>query len=174
MRYFYQPRAVWLTYLLVALDDDKCHFSYSFKSNNYGLKQCRHVKENSLGFTAHTAALPAFGFPLSIMWECEKAPPPRRSYYGWSRWRLDRCLGMDNLTCIISHLLLIEDTGRPLTFFSIVFYPGELMPELLCGAFGIYLPTIKWIERSRTSSIELKSKSRAIDVWYKPLSFSHA
>ena len=46
--------------------------SYSFKSNNYGLKRCQHVKENSFGFTAHTAALPAFGFPLSITWEREK------------------------------------------------------------------------------------------------------
>ena len=58
--------------LLVALDDDKCHYSYSSNSDNYGLKRCRHVKDNRLGFTAHTAALPASGFPLSIMWEREK------------------------------------------------------------------------------------------------------
>ena len=70
---FIRPtQAIWLTYLLVALDDDKCHYSYSFKSNNYGLKRCWHVMDNSLELTAHTAALPVSSFPLSIMWEREK------------------------------------------------------------------------------------------------------
>jgi hypothetical protein len=58
--------------LLVALDDDKCHCSCSAKSDDHGLKRCRHAKDNRLGFTAHAAALPSSGFPLSITWEREK------------------------------------------------------------------------------------------------------
>ena len=59
--------------LLVALDDDKCHCSCSANSDVRGLKRCRHVKDNRLGFTARTAALPASGFPpLSITWEREQ------------------------------------------------------------------------------------------------------
>jgi hypothetical protein len=57
--------------LYVALDDDKHHFNYSKSSDTYGLKRCRHIKDNRFGHTAHTAGLSATGFPLCVMFERE-------------------------------------------------------------------------------------------------------
>jgi hypothetical protein len=43
--------------LYVALDDDKHHFNYLKHADTYGLKRCRHIKDNRFGHTAHTAGL---------------------------------------------------------------------------------------------------------------------
>jgi hypothetical protein len=57
--------------LYIALDDDKHHFNYSKNSDTYGLKRCRHIKDNRFGHTAHTAGLSATGLPLCVMFERE-------------------------------------------------------------------------------------------------------
>ena len=57
--------------LSVALDDDKHHFNYSKNSDTYGLKRCRHVKDNRLGHTCHTAGLSGSGLPLCAMFQRE-------------------------------------------------------------------------------------------------------
>jgi hypothetical protein len=57
--------------LYVALDDDKHHFNYSKHADTYGLKRCRHIKDNRFGHTAHTAGLSATGYPLCVMFERE-------------------------------------------------------------------------------------------------------
>jgi hypothetical protein len=57
--------------LYVALDDDKHHFNYSKDTDTYGLKRCRHIKDNRFGHTAHTAGLSATWYPLCVMFERE-------------------------------------------------------------------------------------------------------
>jgi hypothetical protein len=57
--------------LYIALDDDKHHFNYSKNADTYGLKRCRHIKDNRFGHTAHTAGLSATGLPLCVMFERE-------------------------------------------------------------------------------------------------------
>jgi hypothetical protein len=57
--------------LYIALDDDKHHFNYSKNADTYGLKRCRHIKDNRFGHTAHTAGLSATGMPLCVMFERE-------------------------------------------------------------------------------------------------------
>ena len=58
--------------LSVALDDDKEHFNFSKYSDTHGLKRCRHIKDNVLGHTVHTAGLSGTGFPLCACFEREE------------------------------------------------------------------------------------------------------
>jgi hypothetical protein len=57
--------------LYIALDDDKHHFNYSKHADKYGLKRCRHIKDNRFGHTAHTAGLSATWMPLCVMFDRE-------------------------------------------------------------------------------------------------------
>ena len=57
--------------LFVALDDDKLHSALSASSVTYGLANCRHIKANRTGHTAHTAGFSATGFPIGVMMQRE-------------------------------------------------------------------------------------------------------
>ena len=57
--------------LFVALDDDKVHSALSSKSITYGLSNCRHIKANRTGHTAHTAGFSATGFPVGVLFQRE-------------------------------------------------------------------------------------------------------
>ena len=58
--------------LHLALDDDKQHFAYSKYSGTYGLKRCRHIKDNRFGHTVHTCGLSGIGLPLCACYEREE------------------------------------------------------------------------------------------------------
>jgi hypothetical protein len=60
---------------LVALDDDKMHYRITFATESLGLKQCRHVRDNVTGYTAHTSALAAMDVPIRIDMERERDSP---------------------------------------------------------------------------------------------------
>jgi hypothetical protein len=60
---------------MVALDDDKMHFNITQNTECMGLKQQRHIKDNRMGFTAHTSALAAMDVPIRIDMERTRDTP---------------------------------------------------------------------------------------------------
>ena len=66
--------------LVVAFDDDKLHFNFSASSNCFGLKRCRHTKDNRMGFTIHTAGSSALGILYCVM--CERENETQTQTYG--------------------------------------------------------------------------------------------
>ena len=56
---------------MIAIDDDKLHFSYGYSSKAEGLKHCHHAKDNRRGFTVHTAAYPASQVPVGAYFQRE-------------------------------------------------------------------------------------------------------
>ena len=69
---FFLPSDMENTSVLVALDDDKMHFNVTKQTNCMGLKQQRHIKDNRMGFTAHTSALAAMDVPIRVDMERER------------------------------------------------------------------------------------------------------
>jgi hypothetical protein len=58
---------------LLALDDDKMHYNISSSiTKSMGLKEHRHVKDNRMGYTAHTSAFAAMDCPIRIDMERER------------------------------------------------------------------------------------------------------
>ena len=83
---FFLPSDMATSSFMVALDDDKMHFNITKNTSCMGLKPQRHIKDNRMGFTAHTSALAAMDVPIRIDMERERDTP--HTCYKWQMKKL--------------------------------------------------------------------------------------
>jgi hypothetical protein len=108
--------------LYVALDNDKHHFNYSKHADDtYGLKRCRHIKDNRFGHTAHTSGLSATGLPLCVMFEREDEAQSQ-VYERMCKKMFGGCTGNGNPNlqgmCFICCIVVLLYSSFIIIFFS--------------------------------------------------------